>query len=433
MIKNAAELLESFVLAERAKVEVIDMPHMPTLGNAYEAIANAGIEREFVLPPKLDLRVVSGFIDGIPNQIDGMLVRGEGQQYGLTDQFIYPIEQVLCVLEVKKTLRKGDLADGIAHLASVQKLFVKNFIARLEAGEVFDFEAARSSYEKLTGRSGPRSATELDGLPPSDRLLFITLARQLYAPVTVLLGFDGYSTERGLREAILDVVESHVGGNSVAAPELLPSLITAGQFSVVKCTGRPYLVARATGDWVLLASATLNVARILLEFLWTKISRCCEVRMPFGPDLDHENLKELLIARGASMGGAAGFELWAKSYSTRQLERPAVKRWEPSKLSPAAIAVAEFAGSRGELELDDSLAEYIAQEHSERVDAVVAELLRTGAFRRQGDILQLVSHHALIASFPDGAGYLDVHSERLRLWCDEQRLKPYYMTIVNIG
>ena len=432
MIKNAAELLESFVLAERVKVEVIDMPHMPTLGEAYEAIANAGIEREFVLPPELDLRVVSGFIDGIPNQIDGMLVRGEGRKYGLTDQFIYPIEQVLCVLEVKKTLRKGDLADGIAHLASVQKLFVKNIIARLEAGEVFDFEAARSSYEKLTGRSGPRSGTELDGFPPADRLLFVTLARQLYAPVTVLLGFDGYSTERGLREAILDVVESHVGGNSVAAPELLPSLITAGQFSVVKCTGRPYLVAQPNGDWVLLASATLNVARILLEFLWTKISRYCDVRMPFGPDLDHENLKELLVAKGASMEGAAGFEMWGKSYSARQLERPAVRRWEPSKLSPAAITVAEFVGTNGDLELDDSLAEYIANKHSGRVDEVVAELIGTGAFRMQGNLLQLVAGHALIASFSDGTGYLDMHSERLRLWCDEHGLNPYYMKIVGI-
>jgi hypothetical protein len=64
MIKNASELLTSFIAAERKKVDPIDMPHMPTLGSAYEAIANAGIENEFVLPPNLDLRVVCVFVDG---------------------------------------------------------------------------------------------------------------------------------------------------------------------------------------------------------------------------------------------------------------------------------------------------------------------------------------------------------------------------------
>ena len=434
MIKNSAELLESFVLAERAKVEVIDMPHMPTLGSAYEAIANAGIEREFVLPPDLDLHVVSGFIDGIPNQIDGMLVCGDGQQYGLTDQYIYPIEQVLCVLEVKKTLGKADLTDGIAHLAAVQKLFLKKFIARLDAGEDFDFAAARSSYEKVTGKAAPRSAKELDALPHSDRLFFVTLFRQLFAPVTVLLGFDGYATERGLREAILDVVESHAGRSSIATPELLPSLITAGQFSVVKCTGRPYLVFRSNGEWVLLASATRNVARTLLEFLWTKISHFCDVRMPFGADLDQENLRELLVARGTIKDDLPAFEVRGQSYSTKQLKRPAITPWAPSKLSAAAVTVAEMLGAHGgELELNASFAQYIAKKHSSELDGPVAELIGTSGFSKRGSVLQLVSGHALIASFPDGTGYVDFTGERLRIWCEEHGHNPYYMTIIQTG
>ena len=51
------------------------MRHMPTLGSAYEAIAKAGLDQKYVLPPGLDLRVVSGFIDGLDNQFDGMLVQ----------------------------------------------------------------------------------------------------------------------------------------------------------------------------------------------------------------------------------------------------------------------------------------------------------------------------------------------------------------------
>ncbi|PUA18622.1 DUF6602 domain-containing protein [Glaciimonas sp. PCH181] len=434
MIKNASELLTSFIAAERKNVELINMPHMPTLGSAYEAIANAGIENEFVLPPNLDLRVVSGFIEGIPNQIDGMLVRGEGQRYGLTDQYIYPIEQVLCVLEVKKTLNKSDLIDGIQHLAAVQRLFSQRFSARIEAGEEFDFHLARESYAKLTGRAGPRTDAALDALPAPDRLLFATLARHLYAPVTVLLGFDGYGTEHGLREAMVDIVESNLGNDSDTSPDLLPSLITAGTFSLVKCTGRPYLVSGPKDTWVLLASARHNVARILLEFLWTKISVFCEVCMPFGLDMDHENIKELLLARGACKDERVGFELRSFSYSEKKLRRAAVTVWEPVKLSAGAIALAEFVFFKGgRLELEQSLDNYIQREHCVALDDVVAELVGTSTFCKRENTLQKVTGQALIASFDDGTGYVDMDAARLRAWCDGQGFKPHYMNLIDVG
>jgi hypothetical protein len=434
MIKNASELLTSFIAAERKKVESIDMTHMPTLGSAYEAIANAGVEREFVLPPNLDLRVVSGFIEGIPNQLDGMLVRGEGQRFGLTDQYIYPIEQVLCVLEVKKTLRKSDLVDGIEHLAAVQRLFIQSFLARYKAGEDFDFRLARESYEKLTGRAGPRTAAALDALPAPDRLLYATLARQLYAPVTVLLGFDGYSTEHGLREAMLDIVESNLGNDTNMSPELLPSLITAGTFSLVKLTGRPY-IANGSGDgWVLLASARHNVARILLEFLWTKISVFCKVRMPFGVDMDHENLKELLVARGVCKDEQLGFEVRPFSYPEKELKRAPLAVWEPAKLSAGAITLAEFVGMKGGLlELDQSLADYIQRKHSVALEDAVAELVGTSTFCRRENSLRTVTGQALIASFDDGSGYVDIDAVRLRAWCDGQGCQPSYVNIVKVG
>lgn len=432
MIKNASELLTSFIAAERKKLESINMPHMPTLGSAYEAIANGGIESEFVLPPNLDLRVVSGFIEGLPNQIDGMLVRGEGTRYGLTDQFIYPIDQILCVLEVKKTLNKADLVDGIQHLAAVQRLFQDRFPARLEGEEQFGFNLARESYEKITGRTGPRSDAALDALPVPDRLLFGALARQLYAPVTVLLGFDGYGTEHGLRRAMQRIVDSNVGIDSNMTPERLPSLITAGNFSLVKCTGRPYLARGPNDAWVLQASARHNVARILLEFLWTKISFFCDIGMPFGPDLDHENLKELLLARGTSRNGLLGFDLGCVSYTEKKLQRSAVTVWEPTKLSAAAISVAEFVGLRGgSLKLEQSLANHIEQEHGVALDAAVTELVGTSTFSKAEDSLRMVTGNALIASFDDGTGYLDLDAERLKAWCDSQRLKPYYMNIIS--
>ena len=74
------------------------MPHMPTLGSAYEEITKQGIDQHFAIPKHLDLKVVSGFIElsgkMLPEQIDCMLVFGEGKRFGITEQYIYCTDQV---------------------------------------------------------------------------------------------------------------------------------------------------------------------------------------------------------------------------------------------------------------------------------------------------------------------------------------------------
>ena len=99
MIEKASELLEKFIKAESEKLQGIKMPHMPTLGSAYEEVTKQGIDSEFTIPKYLDLRVVSGFIsigdEMLPHQIDCMLVHGDGRKYGLTEQYIYNVDPTL--------------------------------------------------------------------------------------------------------------------------------------------------------------------------------------------------------------------------------------------------------------------------------------------------------------------------------------------------
>ncbi|MGP9590610.1 DUF6602 domain-containing protein, partial [Halomonas sp. AOP42-B2-16] len=120
MISKASELLEHFIQEEARKLAGVEMPHMPTLGSAYEEITKQGVDQNFVIPKSLNISVVSGFIEMggemLPEQIDCMLVCGAGRRYGLTDQYIYDIENILCVFEVKKTLSKKDFSDAISHL-----------------------------------------------------------------------------------------------------------------------------------------------------------------------------------------------------------------------------------------------------------------------------------------------------------------------------
>jgi hypothetical protein len=417
MIKNASDLLTAFIDKEKQKAAAIPMPHMPTLGSAYEAIARHGIDQQFVLPPDLDLRVVSGFIDGCNKQIDGMLVRGEGRPYLLTDQYMYPARQVLCVLEVKKTLDSKELGNGVRRLVSVLRHCYSDFRARLAAGEDFDTRSARQAYEKLTGRIGPFSVQAALRLPQPDRILFFTLFAQAHTPVGVLLGFEGYSTERGLRGAMLKFLNSNKDALAKNLPEILPALITAGEFSLVKCTGQPYLCRAPNGGWVLLASARQNVARILLELLWTKISIFYGVRMPFGTDLDHEYFSELLVARGEE----GVFKLTAYDYKERDLIRPATTEWEPRKLSAAAIDVAKrLALQPSPLKLDLALSNIIHTNHGVDLDSAVTELVNTHAYSRSETELRSIGSDTSIVVSEDGTGYADLNADRLSAWCKNQ-------------
>lgn len=421
MIKNASDLLTAFIAKEREMVEAISMQHMPTLGSAYEAIAKEGIDQQFVLPPDLDLRVVSGFIEGCQKQIDGMLVQGEGQRYGLTDQYIYPARQVLCVLEVKKTLDSTALAEGVTHLADILRCCEADVQARLDAGEDFDIRSARESYEMLTGRSGPFSSQAAFSLSEPDRINFFTLLRQSYAPVAVLLGFDGYATEHGLRSAMLKYTKNNIDALAKNLPEILPALITTGTFSLVKCTGQPYLCRAPNGGWVLLASGRDNVARILLEFLWTKISVICGVPMPFGTDLDHEYLAELLVVRGESKNGKGVFKLSPHEFSEKDLVRLGATDWEPTQLSAAAVDVAKSLTLQpGPLKLDLSLSEVIHKKHGVVLDDAVAELVDTHAYCRTNTGLRPIGRNTLIVVREDGTGYTDMNPVRLTAWCDKQ-------------
>lgn len=435
MIKSASELLTSFIAIERAKVESISMQHMPTLGSAYEAIANAGIDNEFVLPPNLDLRVVSGFIEGLSNQIDVMLVQGEGKQYGLTPQYIYPIERVLCVMEVKKTLTKVDLRDGMDHLAGVQALFQKSFNDRIVHGEKFNFSSARENFEKITGEIWPSTDDELDKLTILDRHLFVMLSKELIAPVTILLGFDGHKTESGLRTAMDEIIAPKNSDDvPMFTPESLPSLVISGDFSLIKQTGRPYLSIRSDKALVLMGSAKKNIARILLEFIWTKIAAFCNVQMPFGTDIDYENIKEFLIARQSQKNDRPCLELSTVALKEGSLNREAVKVWEPERLTAAAIQLAEFTVLRGGiLKNEKSLSAFLKKKYNVTFENAAKELVKTTIFCMRNNKLKMIAKYTVIASFDDGTGYLDTDDQRLRSWCESQGLDPYYQNNITLG
>jgi hypothetical protein len=118
----------------------------------------------------LDLRVVDGKITNasgkLSDQIDCMLVHGDGVAIPYTSSHIYPIERVLAVVEVKKTLYSSGLEDAYLNLSSVLNL--------QRIGEE-EYRGARRAFRAIAQRD--ISSEVWPDVPYEDKMLFYCLVR----------------------------------------------------------------------------------------------------------------------------------------------------------------------------------------------------------------------------------------------------------------
>src|SRR4051812_32636308 len=102
MIRTIADLLETIRREETKLLDEQNIKHGPMIGDMYEGLTREILENTVF--EDLDLRVTNGLISNssgdYTNQIDCMLVQGEGKKLPYADHFIYNIEQVVAVIEV---------------------------------------------------------------------------------------------------------------------------------------------------------------------------------------------------------------------------------------------------------------------------------------------------------------------------------------------
>lgn len=415
------------------------MPHMPTLGSAYEEITKHGIDKHFVIPKSLDLRVVNGFISiagkMLPEQIDCMLVEGEGKQYGLTDQYIYDIERVLCIFEVKKTLTKGDYKDAFEHLGSIRKHYAEHFEKKLEDGYKPDISSASKTFAQITGEIAPTEYLGMHHLPPTESMLFYTLVQEHHAPVSIVHGYEGYATEKGLRSAFIDILEDgfKLSVKGLGVPSF-PTLVTSNNFSIIKGNGHPYLAIKDDNSWVVLVSARHNPARIILELVWAKISRHFNIEMPYGDDLDLENVAPLLSAKSVAKEDQVGWTYHTIEFKENTLQREELNAWEPAKVGPAEMtAIYIMFGKGGYLPLDSELNEHLIKEHNQTLAQVTHNLIQTRIFAKAGECLRPVSAVThVLTNEDDESGYVALYRDRFDAWCKARSIVPAYMNIMFI-
>lgn len=438
MISLASELLSKFIEEETKKVEGVKMPHMPTLGEAYEEITKDGIDRKFVIPHSLDLRVVKGFvrIDGdlVERQIDCMLVVGEGEMYGRTTQYFYDIDQVLCIFEVKKTLSKADLWDAYDHVGDVRRKYADYFVKRVDSGFAPKIARARQTFAQITGAIAPETYQGIHELSEEDGILFFTLVVEENAPMSIIHGYDGYRSEPGLRTAFADFLEekSKVSGQGFGVSSI-PTLITSNEFCLIKAIGFPYAAITDKDELVAVASTRYNSARIILEMLWTKISGYFDVKMPFGEDLEMENLFPLLIAKALFRDDKGGWEYRFQEYRERQLKRVETLDWKPEKLGAIEMAAVDLMFVKGGyLKIDNEIEDYFIKVHNTKFSDVANNLKATRLFAVVNKHLRPVSPQTLVITNDDETGYVASDRNRFDNWCKKNGVPPYYINMIFI-
>lgn len=439
MIRKASELLNEFIEVEKTKLEGFDMPHMPTLGTAYEEITKQGIYQDFAIPKNLDLRVVSGFIsiggEMLAEQIDCMLVHGEGAKYGLTQQYVYDIESVLCIFEVKKTLRKSDYIDAMQHLAKIRRKFADNFEDRLNEGYKPDIAYARRRFSQLTGKVAPEEYLGIHSLSKADGLLFYVLVQESLAPITIIHGYEGYKTEKGLRTVFSDILEDawKAGGSGFGIPSI-PTLVTANNFCLVKGSGVPFVVVKNKDEWVPVFSTRHNSAKLILELIWSKISNYFDVKMPWDDGLHMDSIQPLLIAKAGEFNGVTGWVYKTEEYKEKYMEREDDNVWAPSVLGKAEIsAINNMAMQGGYLPLDEGMSEYLKGKYGLTVEQVAEALVLTRQFMRDGEYIRPIHQHTFVITNDDGTGFVAFERDRFDLWCAENEIAPHYMSIFFMG
>src|SRR5688572_22152472 len=267
MVNTVAELLDR--VRDKALEAVArhgDVGHNGMIGDMYEGLTREILGRAIFAG--IDLRVVTGKVrlspDAYSRQIDAMIVVGEGQQLPFTDHYIYPPEQVIAVVEVKKTLYGPDLDDAYQNLRSVD---TDDFMNSVPASKL------RFAFRRLAQSELPDDG-DLSRLPPTLEMLAATLKWDVCLPIRVVIGYDGYTSELTLRDGFIKYLEkvAATGPTKGYGPANFPNLIVCGRNSLLKLNGMPYSAPSESGDqWAMYASGSHGPFRLLLEILWTRL------------------------------------------------------------------------------------------------------------------------------------------------------------------
>lgn len=423
MIKTFGDMLESLRQAEAKRLDAVAIKHAPTIGAMYEGLTADILGR--AVPPGLDLKIVSGFaIDGkggTTGQLDCMLVRGDGSPVPyVAGMYQWHVQNVLAVFEVKKNLFGGDLGEAFDQLKSVTAIS-SSWVQGASGPAKFSLAASMRAYAECTGDIAP-APDDWATMDPAKHLIMHTIMIDQIAPVRIMLGYFGYSTESGLRRGFSDLLEKNLQTLGFGPPTL-PNLMIANGVSLVKLSGHPYHHSLLKdGYWPILASTHVNPTQLILEAIWTRISYQHQVSELFGEDLEVERLSpfiEALPMIATTPGGKSGWMYRAIPMTARQLaDGPDHAEWQPVELDDEQFVVIDRLCREDVFMTEPDLLTYLANA-GRQPNSFFQSLVDTNLVAREGSRLVLTTTECVTVILPDGRSIAaENNTGRLTRWLD---------------
>ncbi|MCE0780172.1 MULTISPECIES: DUF6602 domain-containing protein [Pseudomonas] len=334
-MKVLAEVLQKLVVQKKALLNDQRVKHPTLIGDMYEGLTAEVLER--IDLSRYGVKVVSGIITSgseQSGQIDCMVVIGKGDPILYTKHFYYPIDQVIAVFEVKKNLFSRDLRDAYGQLEKVFQLSKRDY-DRQQAQGILEFNTTRPAQEFLTlFGNWPCHYEENAKLPFHQRAVYQSLVRDWLTPLRIALGYNGYKTEKGLREGLFNLYEGmeEVPGYGVVN---MPNLMVSDGYSIIKLNGMPYRGSwnEEAKEWYWLSSSDVNPMLLILELLYDRVELLLNVRLDRGQDLDEEPYFPLLLSTPMERDGAAPG--WIHKYYDEPISKrsSSQRSWAPLKIS----------------------------------------------------------------------------------------------------
>ncbi|MCK4304585.1 MAG: hypothetical protein KAY24_10140 [Candidatus Eisenbacteria sp.] len=418
MIRTVSELLTALKDKELELLSTAPDPgHPQMIGDMYEGLTKELLGRAVF--DGLDLRIVDGKIQGktgqLSKQIDCMIVEGEGKRLPHTDHFIYPANQVVATIEVKKNLYANDLASAHDVMRSV--------VGLADAGDA-SLRLFRDAYRQILRQELPKRRERIT-LPFVDEMVYYALLLNALCPLRIILGYFGFATERTLRQAFIRLVQRSIptsGGSPVTGfgPGALPNLVLCRDIAIAKIDGMPLSSPMANDTWSLMASVKGRSIELLLELLWTRLSYRHGLGSElFGEDLEVEVMNPLLQATPVTAGETRG---WA--YNTVAMDRndldanPGTAPWEPVELTQHQWAFFRILGEDGEIALDNPALRSYLDSHDIHLDTFIQSIESTGLVYMDSEkTFRYLTDECATVILPDGRAIgADNATGRLERW-----------------
>ncbi len=355
MIETISELLEEFkrLSLEMIKKEDDDIKHRVAIGENYEGMTSELLSRGIF--KGLNLRIVErSFIyndsGSISDELDCLLVVGEGIKMTYADRYKYHIKDVIAVIQVKKNIFAKDIDDAHKNLRSVFNVSKPRDVDDA-MGRMF-----RNAYKLIVSKDLPNEERRKRFTKRED-IIYSYIMMEAFHPLRIVIGYYGFKSEHSLREGFISKMEKLTKKGPVRgySPFSFPSLYLCGDFSILKNNAMPigYPIQRDRDFYFpILFTSSGKTMYHLLELIWTRLAYKFELGSGiFGENFDLESVHPFLWCKERQIDEDNwGWEFYYHSISKKELEQPLTPLpYKPIEITDEQFIVLQYVSNSGSI------------------------------------------------------------------------------------